>query len=80
MAANVKLIDLGVLEIEPQRLQNEHVVHYVDPKIGTEQVFGYGRSYRNDREAVTGLAQDLRKRGYTGTLRVKKTGTKGGRR
>jgi hypothetical protein len=61
MASNVKLKDIGELKCETRHEQGEWVVYYEDPDqpAGITARFG----------GVTGLAQDLRKRGYTGSMR-----------
>jgi hypothetical protein len=71
MASNVKLKDIGELKCETRHEQGEWVVYYEDPDqpAGITARFGGGLKFRTSKDAVTGLAQDLRKRGYTGSMR-----------
>ena len=77
MAANVKLKDIGELKCETRHQGLEWVVLYNDPDNPNSKrdmgqyisAWGFGKKYRNPKEALSGLAEDLRRRGYTGSLK-----------
>jgi hypothetical protein len=78
MAANVELIDIGEVKVEPRREGGEWFLLYTHPedkrKMGNNfrelnSVYGAGRGHKKVRDALCGLAATLRKEGYTGTVK-----------
>lgn len=77
MAANVKLKDIGEIKCKTKYEGGEWLVLYNDPDNPNSgkghaefvSIWGAGRRHRNPKEALCGLAVDLRRRQYTGNLK-----------
>lgn len=87
MAANVKLKDLGEIECETRHQGGEWIILYNDPDNANANrglakfvsFFGAGYGFKKPILALSALGADLRKRGYSGTLKnIKPTVVKRG--
>ena len=70
MASNVKLIDIGTVNVELKHEMGEWVLYYTDPDQppGITARFGGGLKKRRPLDVQSALARDLRSRGYTGKI------------